>query len=80
MSQSAAIAGLPARSSRIVRNRAFVRGWLYLVALAIWAVILLWSRPWLDRFAYGPLEWVWRSLVRWRPQPMRRAVRMTIAN
>ncbi|WP_157215815.1 DUF418 domain-containing protein [Flavisphingomonas formosensis] len=56
------------------------RAQLYLVVLAIWGLILLWSRPWLDRFAYGPLEWAWRSLVRLHPQPMRRTVQMNIAN
>jgi len=48
------------------------RAELYAVMLAIWAAILLWSRPWLDRFAYGPVEWAWRSLVRRKMQPMRR--------
>lgn len=28
-----------------------------------WAAMLLWSKPWLDRFAYGPLEWGWRCLT-----------------
>ena len=47
------------------------RAQLYLVVPAIWALILLWSRPWLARFRYGPLEWLWRSLARRRLQPMR---------
>ena len=47
------------------------RAELYLVVAAIWALMLLWSKPWLDRFRYGPLEWLWRSLARWRLQPMR---------
>lgn len=34
------------------------------------ALMLLWSKPWLDRFAYGPLEWAWRSLARGRPEKM----------
>lgn len=38
-----------------------------------WAIMLLWSKPWLDRFAYGPLEWLWRSLTRRKLQPLRRA-------
>lgn len=42
---------------------------LYLVVLAVWAVILVWSKPWMARFHYGPFEWAWRSLVRWSPQP-----------
>jgi uncharacterized protein len=44
---------------------------LGLVAV-VWALILAWSAPWLARFRYGPFEWLWRSLVRLRPQPMRR--------
>lgn len=45
---------------------------LYLVCLGMWTLMLLWSKPWLDRFHYGPLEWVWRSLSRGALQPMRR--------
>ena len=36
---------------------------LYMVVLAAWVVMLLWSKPWLDRFRYGPLEWLWRCLT-----------------
>lgn len=48
------------------------RAELWLVVLAIWALLLIWSKPWLDRYRYGPFEWLWRSLSRGRPQPMRR--------
>lgn len=48
------------------------RGELYLVVAAICALMLAWSKPWLARFRYGPMEWLWRSLARWRLQPMRR--------
>jgi len=41
---------------------------LYVVA-AVWAFILIWSKPWLARFHYGPFEWIWRSLVKMAPQP-----------
>jgi len=44
----------------------------WLVAPLLWALMLLWSKPWLDRWRYGPFEWLWRSLARGRPQPMRR--------
>lgn len=47
------------------------RAQLYLVVLAMWALILLWSKPWLARFRYGPFEWLWRSLARREFQPMR---------
>jgi len=45
---------------------------LWLVVVAIWALMLLWSKPWLDRYRYGPLEWLWRTLARGGAQPMRR--------
>jgi uncharacterized protein len=37
-----------------------------------WLVMLAWSRPWLARFRYGPLEWCWRCLTYWRLFPFRR--------
>jgi uncharacterized protein len=46
-----------------------------LVALLFWMLMLLWSKPWLDRFLYGPFEWAWRSLARGSVQPMRRRPR-----
>ena len=48
---------------------------LWPVVAAMWVVMLAWSKPWLDRFAYGPLEWLWRSLARWEVQPMRKGQR-----
>jgi uncharacterized protein len=45
----------------------------YLVVAGIWALILLGSKPWLDRYRYGPLEWLWRTLARGERQPMRLA-------
>ena len=49
------------------------RAALWLFVLGMWALILLWSRPWLDRFQYGPFEWLWRSLSRLEVQPLRKA-------
>jgi uncharacterized protein len=49
------------------------RASLYLVVFAVWALMLLWSKPWLEHFRYGPFEWLWRSLARMRFQPMRGA-------
>ncbi len=36
------------------------------------AMMLLWSKPWLDRFRFGPLEWLWRCLTYMRLFPIRR--------
>lgn len=49
------------------------RAALYLFVAGAWGLMLLWSKPWLDRFHYGPMEWLWRSLARMRVQSMRRA-------
>lgn len=37
-----------------------------------WVLMLAWSKPWMDRFAQGPLEWLWRSLTERRRLPLRR--------
>lgn len=48
----------------------FDRAESYLFVPAVWALMLLWSKPWLTHFRYGPLEWLWRSLARMKIQPM----------
>ena len=48
------------------------RAGLLLIVLAAWALMLAWSRPWLARFRYGPLEWLWRCLTYGRRVPFRR--------
>ncbi len=48
------------------------RAELVLVVLGIWALQLLWSEPWLRRFQFGPVEWLWRSLTYGRLQSFRR--------
>ncbi|WP_265569999.1 DUF418 domain-containing protein [Sphingomicrobium nitratireducens] len=48
----------------------FSRASMFLFVLPMWALMLLWSKPWLERFHYGPLEWIWRSLSRLSLQPM----------
>jgi uncharacterized protein len=47
---------------------------LWFFVIGAWLLMLLWSQPWLQRFHYGPLEWLWRSLSRLQLQPIRKAV------
>jgi uncharacterized protein len=54
------------------RFGSFSRIELWLVVFAMWALMLAWSKPWLERHQYGPFEWLWRSLARGRIEPMRR--------
>src|SRR3990167_1407738 len=48
------------------------RSALYLAVLAAWIAMLAWSKLWLERFRYGPLEWLWRCLTYGRLFPLRR--------
>jgi uncharacterized protein len=43
-----------------------------IIVAAIWIVQLVISPLWLDRFRFGPAEWLWRSLTYGQRQPMRR--------
>jgi len=45
---------------------------LYIVVVLAWVLMLAWSKPWLDRFRYGPLEWLWRCLTYRRVFPLRK--------
>lgn len=44
------------------------------VVILVWFINLIVSPLWLRAFAYGPLEWLWRSLTYWQRQPFRRIV------
>jgi uncharacterized protein len=38
-------------------------------------VFQLWYSPlWLQKYRFGPVEWLWRSLTYWKRQPMRRVL------
>jgi uncharacterized protein len=44
---------------------------LYAVVGAIWLAQLVYSSAWLARFRFGPAEWLWRTLIYGRRQPLR---------
>lgn len=46
---------------------------LYGLVLGIWVLQLTLSPTWLRFFHFGPLEWLWRTLVYLRPQAFRRS-------
>jgi len=47
------------------------RTWVAVFVVAVWAVQLWWSKAWLDRFSFGPVEWLWRCATYRRWQPLR---------
>lgn len=44
---------------------------IFPIALLLFAFQTLYSRWWLARFRFGPVEWLWRSATYGRAQPMR---------
>jgi uncharacterized protein len=44
----------------------------HFVMSCVWVLNIAVSLLWLRSFQFGPLEWVWRSLTYWKPQPIRR--------
>jgi uncharacterized protein len=49
-----------------------------LIAIAIYALLLVFSRLWMQRHKYGPLEWLLRGFTNWE-RPAWRAPIGTIA-
>ncbi len=43
-----------------------------LLTVIIFVLQIFWSRWWLRRYRFGPLEWLWRSLTYGRRQPLKR--------
>jgi uncharacterized protein len=51
-----------------------LRPYVYpLAAVALFAAVAVFSRTWLARYRFGPLEWVWRTVTYARVQPLRRS-------
>ena len=48
------------------------RGEILLFVMSVWVLQIVWSKPWLDRFRFGPFEWAWRCLTYRQIQPIRR--------
>jgi uncharacterized protein len=42
-----------------------------LLGILIYTLQILFSRWWLSRWAFGPMEWLWRSLTYGKLQPMK---------
>jgi uncharacterized protein len=48
------------------------RVWQLVIVVAVWALQLALSPLWLERFFFGPLEWLWRCLTYLQWEPLRR--------
>ena len=47
-------------------NAELTRKEIFIFVLIIWAIQIIWSKYWLDKFKYGPLEWIWRCLTNFK--------------
>lgn len=48
------------------------RSAVLLFVFGVWALQIWWSEAWLNRFLYGPAEWLWRVATYGSGQPLRR--------
>jgi uncharacterized protein len=48
------------------------RIWQMLIVILVLGFQLWMSPIWLNKYRFGPAEWVWRSLTYWRLQDMRK--------
>ena len=48
------------------------RSQIFVFIVAVWALQLAWSEPWLRYFRFGPFEWLWRVATYRKLQPIRR--------
>ncbi|MEM9202317.1 MAG: DUF418 domain-containing protein [Actinomycetota bacterium] len=48
------------------------RAQIFVFILIVWVIQLTWSKPWLERFRFGPFEWLWRVATYRKLQPIRR--------
>ena len=48
------------------------RIWQLIILLCVWLVQILWSKPWLNNFRFGPFEWLWRMLTYLKRQPFKK--------
>jgi uncharacterized protein len=51
----------------------------WLVTVMVWVVMLIAAPWWLQRFRFGPLEWLWRTLTYGERQSMRRSQPSAVA-
>ena len=57
----------------LLRDVDFVnRAAVLLFVFGVWALQAWWSEIWMNRFLYGPAEWIWRVATYGRGQPLRR--------
>ena len=45
--------------------------WMMIAMFIIWAIELSWSSPWMKKFRFGPVEWLWRTATYRKVQPFR---------
>ena len=55
----------------LLDNVELSRSTIVVFVVAVWVPQLWWSKAWLDRFSFGPVEWLWRCATYRSWQPLR---------
>ena len=55
----------------LMDNVELSRSTIVVFVVAVWVPQLWWSKAWLDRFSFGPVEWLWRCATYRSWQPLR---------
>ena len=55
----------------LLDNVELSRSTIVMFVVAVWVLQLWWSKAWLDRFSFGPVEWLWRCATYRSWQPLR---------
>ena len=55
----------------LLDNVELSRSTIVVFVVAVWVLQLWWSKAWLDRFSFGPVEWLWRCATYRSWQPLR---------
>ncbi len=42
------------------------------IALLMWVVLTIFSVKWMEKFSFGPVEWIWRTLTYFKKQPLKK--------
>jgi uncharacterized protein len=43
-----------------------------LIVVPVWIIQIILTGLWMNRYQFGPAEWLWRSLTYWKIQPLRK--------
>ena len=62
---------LPKKYMNEIKGERVTAFWMMTAMFIIWIIQLSWSSPWMIKFRFGPVEWLWRTATYLKVQPFR---------